>query len=157
MNGGCGAGLVKWRSLPTLGGKQRRACAALPAQSTTSWHEPVQSCCWSGAERLPLVVDQKGQRPTEARASALLAGEIFHSQARAALRGVRHDGVAAMNLRDRAEFDGERQLHRGAFGQFQVWGFHDYAVSAQIVGLANAACTAWHRHIDGGFRAMAGV
>jgi hypothetical protein len=48
----------------------------------------------------------------EATARSTRAGEILHHQTRAALRDVRDDGGATMNLRHDAEVDGEGKMNR---------------------------------------------
>ena len=82
------------------------------------------------------------------------AGEAFHHQARAAFGHMRDDGRASMNFGDDAEIDGERQVHRGAFFQSQVFGLDEYAVGAQVARAAQLSGASRDGNVNGGTRSM---
>jgi hypothetical protein len=85
------------------------------------------------------------------------AGKLLHHEAGAAAGDVRHDGGSTMDFRDQSQVDGESQLHLLPFAQPEIFSLDEYAIGAQVLGLANAALPAGHHHVHSRARAVSGV
>ena len=75
-------------------------------------------------------------------------GEILHHQTRTALRDVRDDGSATVNLGYDAEIDGEGEMNRRALLQPKIRRFNEDAVGAQVTCAAEPASTTRDGNID---------
>src|SRR5712671_1401582 len=84
-------------------------------------------------------------------------GVGVHHQAGAAARNMRYDGGAAMYLGDRAQVDGEGELHLLSLAQAERSGADEHTVGAQIDRAAEAALARRHHDVYRGARPMACV
>src|SRR5690606_5729467 len=91
------------------------------------------------------------------RSRSARSGEALHHEPSAALRYVRDDRRASVNLGDDAEIDGESQMDGGAFLQSEILRLDEHAVGAQVARPAKLAGAAGCRHVHGGSCAVAGM
>src|SRR5688572_14887130 len=106
---------------------------------------------------LPRGTGNPPRHGNRARAGASARRVALHFKASAAPRNMGDDRLAAMDLRDGAEVDGEGQLDDRALGEAEVAGLDEHAVGGKVVRLAERAATARDHDIDGGARPVAAV